>query len=71
MGIVSLRILSRIPTHCDCLMELMPRSDRARLIDFVKFNGVVDGSRKSKLNHIRPLYKGKNHTACLRNIFQQ
>lgn len=30
-------------------MELMPRSDRARLIDFVKFNGAVDGSRKSKI----------------------
>ena len=28
-------------------MELIPRSDNARLIDFVKFNGVVDGSRKS------------------------
>ena len=30
-------------------MELMPRSDRARLIDFVKFKGVVDGSRKSEI----------------------
>lgn len=25
----------------------MPRSDMARLIDFVKLSGVVDGSRKS------------------------
>lgn len=31
-----------------CLMELMPRSERARLIDFVKFKGVVDGSRRSR-----------------------
>lgn len=29
-------------------MELMPRSDRAKLMDFVKFKGVVDGSRKSR-----------------------
>jgi hypothetical protein len=25
----------------------MPRSDRARLIDFVKFKGVLDASRRS------------------------
>ena len=50
IGMVSLRTCSSSPSHLDCRMELMPRSDRARLIDFVKFKGVVDGSRKSDSN---------------------
>jgi hypothetical protein len=28
----------------------MPRSERARLIDLVKFRGVVEGSRRSEMN---------------------
>lgn len=28
-------------------MAVIPRSDRAKLIDFVKFNGTIDGSRRS------------------------
>ncbi len=44
---LSLIIASRSPSHFACLMELMPRSDRARLIDFVKLRGVVEGSRRS------------------------
>lgn len=47
IGIVSVRTESRSPGQSDFLNEFMPRSDRARLIDFVKFSGVVDGSRKS------------------------
>ena len=39
-------------------MELMPRSDRARLIDLVKFKGVVDGSRKSGAGLIRYVKRG-------------
>ena len=35
------------PSHCVCLIELMPRSDNARFMDLVKFNGVVEGSRRS------------------------
>ena len=34
-------------------MELIPRSDKARLIDLVKFKGVVEGSRKSDSSFIR------------------
>ena len=44
---VSLSKFSRRPSECAHLIELMPRSDRAKLMDFVKFNGVVEGSRKS------------------------
>lgn len=36
----------------------MPRSDRARLIDLVKFKGVVDGSRKSGPDLIRYIKRG-------------
>lgn len=35
------------------LIELIPRSDKARLIDFVKFKGTVDGSRRSKVCQMR------------------
>ena len=35
------------PSHRVCLIELMPRSDNARFIDFVKLSGVVEGSRRS------------------------
>ncbi len=31
----------------------MPRSDRARLMDFVKLRGVVEGSRRSMMNIVR------------------
>lgn len=30
-------------------MALIPRSESARLIDFVKFRGMVEGSRRSEL----------------------
>ena len=43
-------------------MELMPRSDKARLIDFVKFKGVVDGSRKSEIEHCQT---ESNFVKCL------
>lgn len=48
---VSLRTASRRPSHLANLIELIPRSDKARLIDFVKLRGVVDGSRRS--NHLK------------------
>lgn len=38
---------SRRPPAFAWRMELIPRSDNAKLIDFVKFNGVVEGSRRS------------------------
>ena len=47
MGIVSAKIESRRPGHSTFLRELMPRSDKARFMDLVKFRGVVDGSRRS------------------------
>ena len=37
------------PSHLAFLIELIPRSERARLMDLVKFKGVVDGSRRSLL----------------------
>ena len=37
------------------LREFIPRSDKARLIDLVKFKGVVDGSRKSRSSFVRGL----------------
>ena len=41
-----------------CLMELMPRSERARLIDLVKFKGVVEGSRRSGIGlRVSPVIK--------------
>lgn len=33
----------------DCLIAFIPRSDKARLIDFVKFKGVMEGSRRSMI----------------------
>lgn len=35
------------PGRFASFIELMPRSEMARLIDFVKFKEVVDGSRRS------------------------
>ena len=47
MGIDSTRTSSSKPSHLALLIELIPRSDRARLMDFVKFKGVVVGSLRS------------------------
>jgi len=47
MGKVSLRTASARLVRPVSLRELMPRSDRARLIDFAKLRGVVLGSRRS------------------------
>ena len=47
MGMVSAMMLSSRPSFLACLMELMPRSDKARLMDLVKFRGVVEDSRRS------------------------
>ena len=55
MGIVSVIISSRSFPDFAFLIEFIPRSDKARLIDLVKFKGVVDGSRKSKLSFVRHL----------------
>lgn len=62
MGMVSLSTVANRPLHLANLMELIPRSDKARLIDFVKLRGVVDGSRRSNM--------GKSDTGLLaeRNI---
>lgn len=35
------------PSFLACLKELIPRSERARLMDLVKFRGVVEGSLRS------------------------
>ncbi len=48
MGIVSASTASRSPGRFAFLIEFMPRSDKARLMDLVKLRGVVDGSRRSK-----------------------
>lgn len=47
MGIVSRSTSSIRPARCDCWREVMPRSERAKLIDLVKFSGTVAGSRRS------------------------
>jgi ABC-type iron transport system FetAB permease component len=47
MGIVSLNTASMRVGELACLMALIPRSDSARLMDLVKFRGVVEGSRRS------------------------
>ncbi len=47
MGMVSLSTPSRSPSEFACRIELIPRSDNARLMDLVKFKGVVEGSRRS------------------------
>lgn len=48
MGIDSSRmVVSRLP-ELDLRNELMPLSDKARLIDFVKLRGTVTGSRRSR-----------------------
>lgn len=46
---VSLNTSSRSPSQSDCLIELIPRSESARLIDFVKFKGTVEGSLRSSV----------------------
>lgn len=40
-------MLSSTAGRPDCFIALMPRSDRARFIDLVKFSGTVLGCRKS------------------------
>lgn len=47
MGMVVSRIESRSLGCPAFLMAVIPRSDKARLIDFVKLRGTVDGSRRS------------------------
>lgn len=47
IGMVSLKILLRISGLPDCFMALIPRSERARLMDLVKLSGMVLGSRRS------------------------
>lgn len=47
MGMVSAMMRSSKPSLPLARRELIPRSERARLIDRVKFNGVVEGSRRS------------------------
>lgn len=55
MGIVSLNTFSSKAGRPECLMALIPRSESARLIDLVKFSGVVEGSRRSADERIRDL----------------
>jgi hypothetical protein len=47
MGIALAKTVSIALVRPDRFIAWMPRSDRARLIDFVKFKGMVDGSRRS------------------------
>jgi hypothetical protein len=47
MGIVSFRTSSTNPGRSANFIAFIPRSEMARFIDFVKFNGTVDGSRRS------------------------
>lgn len=54
IGIVSSSIAWSIFGLFAFFKELMPRSDIARLIDFVKLSGVVAGSRKSMIDIISP-----------------
>lgn len=49
IGIASLKTVSTNPGRLADLIAFSPRSDIARLIDFVKFNGTVASSRGS--NH--------------------
>jgi hypothetical protein len=44
---VSLRTASTNPGRFEHLIEFKPRSEIAKFMDFVKFNGVVEGSRRS------------------------
>ena len=44
---VALRTRSNRASLPDSLIALIPRSERARLIDLVKLRGVVEGSRRS------------------------
>jgi hypothetical protein len=57
IGIVSLRTASRRAGRLAILIELIPLSDRARLIDLVKFKGFVVGSRRSNKHQHRDLNK--------------
>jgi hypothetical protein len=47
IGMVSLRTASASSDKPVCRRELIPRSDKARLIDLEKLSGVVSGSRRS------------------------
>ncbi len=47
IGMVSLRTFRKSSGRPEFLMALMPRSERARLMDLVKFRGVVEGSLRS------------------------
>lgn len=49
IGIVELRIESASLGCPAFRIALIPRSDKARLIDFVKFSGIVEGLRRSIL----------------------
>lgn len=54
-GTVSERTFSRRDGRPKCLRALIPRSERARLMDLVKFSGVVEGSRRSRRRQNRSL----------------
>lgn len=47
MGLVSPSTLAIRSGRFDCFIAEIPRSDSARLIDLVKFRGMVPGSRRS------------------------
>lgn len=58
MGIVSFSTASIRPGAFAFVMELIPRSERARLMDLVKFKGIVDGSRRSVFIRMRLNWRG-------------
>lgn len=47
MGMVSSITALMNPGRLVCFMELIPRSEMARLMDLVKFRGVVEALRRS------------------------
>ena len=66
IGMVSSRIDSIRPGHLASLIELIPRSERARLMDLVKFRGVVDGSRRSRVGgEFSSFMKGRDRVAII------
>lgn len=50
MGMVSLDTLAKRFGRPESRMAVIPRCDRARLMDLVKFSGVVEGERRSKIS---------------------
>lgn len=70
---LSLIIFESKSSFPEILREFTPRSDKARLIDLVKFRGVVDGSRKSentvidRMENILPRKKEKEKKVGVRS----